>query len=136
MPMTAARLAPAVTPTKSGEARGLRSSCWKMVPEAPSARPTASADVAVGSRRPRTTKSTLGSSRRCSSEPTTSPRSSRKLPSIRVSTNRANTTAASSAGHHHGPRATGAAGSRAGHRDVPRSYDVIVAVTQTSDIRA
>ncbi len=69
---TANRLAPDEMPTKSGDARGLPSSFWNSIPDTPSANPTASAAVAVGSRRSRTMKSTDGSSRRWNAEVMTS----------------------------------------------------------------
>ncbi|GAB4000439.1 hypothetical protein GCM10029992_32330 [Glycomyces albus] len=50
MARTAATLAPPVTPTTSGDARGLRMRPCRSVPEAPSAAPTISAVTTLGRR--------------------------------------------------------------------------------------
>ena len=47
--MTAAALAPRLTPTMSGLASGLRSVVWKIAPPTPKARPTSTASTARGS---------------------------------------------------------------------------------------
>ena len=47
--VTAAALAPRLTPTMSGLASGLRSVVWKIAPPMPKARPTSTASTARGS---------------------------------------------------------------------------------------